>query len=442
MNYTAGNLIVAAAPRAPRPRQRTRVIGNKRNLTAVESRFTKVPVAELQLGMFIAELDRPWLETPFLIQGFVLCEFGELRVLRDHCKYVYIDAGKSAPIGYVQQQQRPLGKSISETFSARRLTRYDDHVSFDEEMESAKRIYADYESTVARLYDTEFLGQQVNMQQVSEAVGNIVDSIIRNPDACTLLHKMKRKGDYLYNHAIGMSVWAAALSRQIGLPPNEIKRIAMGALLCDIGKVGISNRILDKPGKLTEAEFEQVKRHVIIDDNFMERFPGLSNAVLEIIQTHHERHDGSGYPRGLSADDVPVYSRIVAIADCYDALTNDRPYGRAISPTQACRVLYELRDIHYQGEIVEEFIQAVGVYPVGTLVELNTGEVGVVISEYRKRRLRPKLLLLLDAGKQPITSTRYLNLMDCQVTDRGERIEIKCALNGNAYGLDADDFFQ
>lgn len=392
--------------------------------------------------MFVAELDRPWLETPFLIQGFVLCEFGELRVLREHCKFVYIDTGKSAPIGPVSQHKRPLGKSIGETFPSRRPNRYQDSISFDEELEAASRIYADYDETVARLYDSQRQGQKVNLRQLNEVVSNIVDSIIRNPDACTLLYKIKRKGHYLYNHAIGMSVWAAALSRQIGLPPTEIKKIALGALLCDIGKVGISSRILDKPGKLTPAEFEEVKRHVVIDRSFLERFPGLPNTVMEIISTHHERHDGSGYPRGLHTDELPVYARIVAIADCYDALTSNRPYSQAISPTQACRVLYELRDLHFQGQIVEEFIQAVGVYPVGTLVELSTGEVGVVISEYRKRRLRPKLLLLLDADKQPIDGTRYLNLMDCRYTAQGEPIEIMCAINGGAYGLNADDFFQ
>lgn len=403
--------------------------------------FAKTPVPNLQLGMFVAELDRPWLETPFLIQGFVLTEFGQLSVLGEHCNFVYVDTGKSAPVGSVKPHKKPLKKSVGETFSAHQLKQYRDTTPFEEELQTANRIYADYEHTVAKLYDDAGKGHKINIQQVNMVVGNIVDSVVRNPDACAMLHKMRRKADYLYNHAIGMSVWSAALGRQIGLPIGEIKKIALAALLCDIGKVGISSRILDKPAQLNTAEFELVKRHVIVDGAFDKMLPTLPDTVTKIIRTHHERHDGSGYPQGLTKDQIPVYTRIVAIADCYDAMTSNRSYRQAISPTEACKVLYELRDIHFQGEIVEEFIQCVGLYPVGTLVELNTGEVGVVMSEYRKRRLRPNLLLLLDRNKQPTGRTCYLDLMQTQLDDQGHPIEIKCSLNSGAYGLDTDDFF-
>ena len=407
----------------------------------MNERFAKVAVPDLELGMFVAELDRPWLETPFLIQGFVLTEFSQKKVLSEHCKHVYVDTGQSAPVGSVYEQKKPLKQSIAQTFSSQPLTKYNDTATFEEEMRSAQVIYADYEHTVSKLYDDTRRGHKINIQQVNSVVGNIVDSVIRNPDACAMLHKMRSKGDYLYNHAIGMSVWSAALSRQIGLPVGEIKKISLAALLCDIGKVNISKRILDKPGKLTADEFALIKQHVIVDESFNQRFPNLPRTVTQIIHSHHERHDGSGYPLGLEEDQIPVYTRIVAIADSYDAMTSDRPYSKAISPTEACRVLYELRDIHFQGEIVEEFIQCVGLYPVGTLVELNTGEVGVVISEYRKRRLRPRLLLLLDSDKQAIHGTCYLDLMQTKFNAKQQPIEIKCSLREGAYGLDTDDFF-
>ena len=225
-------------------------------------------------------------------------------------------------------------------------------------MESAKRIYADYESTVARLYDTEFLGQQVNMQQVSEAVGNIVDSIIRNPDACTLLHKMKRKGDYLYNHAIGMSVWAAALSRQIGLPPNEIKRIAMGALLCDIGKVGISSRILDKPGKPSEQEFETIKTHPQTGARILEPIEEYTT-IIPIILQHHERFDGKGYPYGLSGKSIHFGARILAVADAFDAMKSDRPYRDGMPLERVMGIIQQESGRQFDPVVAEALVNTV-----------------------------------------------------------------------------------
>lgn len=411
----------------------------------MHSQFTRIPVNELQLGMYVTELDRPWLDTPFLLQGFLLSSKSELSILKDICQSVVIDTGKSPAIKSVNKnitpQRRAIGKTLKQTFPTRTLNPYEKNNSLDDELQSATKIYDDYESAVVKIFGDANTGQTINIKAANEAVGEIVNSLIRNPSACTLLHKMKKKGDYLYDHAIGTSIWAATIGRQIGLPPADLKRLAISGLLCDIGKVSISNRILNKPSKLTNDEFDLIKSHVLIDEEFNKQNPNLAQSIIEIINTHHERHDGSGYPHGFSGDKIPVFSRIVGLADCYDAMTSDQPYSKALSSYESAKELYELRDVHFQAEIVEQFIQAVGLYPVGSLLELNRGDVGVVVDVYASRRLRPKLLMLLDVNKESISEVVYLDLLKDGVDRDGNDIEIKCCLAPGSYDLDADELF-
>ena len=162
----------------------------------------------------------------------------------------------------------------------------------------------------------------------------------------------------------------------------------------------------------------------------------MNKDVLDMVAHHHERHDGSGYPNGLSGDRIPVYARIAAIVDCYDAITSHRSYARAIPPSAAIKKLYEWRDVDFQAELVEEFIQAVGIYPAGTLVELSSGEVAVVVAEYRTRRLRPKVMVLLDANKLPVTEVKIVDLLNQQSTADGKALEITSSLEPEAYGID------
>lgn len=401
-------------------------------------RFIKVPSDQIRLGMFVTELDKPWLETPFLVQGFVVKDATQRKILMEQCQYVVVDIGKSDKKLIASSKRKSIGKSLQETFPRTKLKVYEDKHSFEEELPNAEKIYQEYEQTVSKIYDEYKHSKKINLRSANEAASSIVSSIVHNPDACILLQQMRRKGDYLYNHAIGTSIWAASLARQIGLPKSDLKLVALGGLLCDIGKLNISSRILEKPTELDEQEFSLIKEHVVLDNQFNEQYPGLADAILQIIQCHHERHDGSGYPQGLIGDNIPVYARIVGIADSYDAMTNHRSHAKALPPYAAVKELYELRDIQFQAEIVEEFIQATGIYPVGTLVELNSGEVGVVIAEYRTRRMRPKLLMLLDSSKAFYEETRYLDLSDKE----NDAYAISASLETGAYGLDADDFFQ
>ncbi|MGB5324006.1 MAG: HD-GYP domain-containing protein [Pseudomonadales bacterium] len=410
----------------------------------MDSRFLSIRVADLQPGMFVSELDRPWLETPFLLQGFLITELDEIDVLNEYCDTVIINTIQSKLSSeYLRNiKRKSIGKTLEETFPTRKLKTYCDTISFDDELKVAQDVYTDYEHLSTRMYETFRTSNHLDVSAASNIINCLVDSIIRNPDACMLLHKMEKKGDYLYSRALGTSLWSAALARQIGLPPADIRTVTLGGLLCDIGKVRISNPILEKETSLSEEEFRLVQQHVLADETFKQQFPGLSAPLLDIIRCHHERHDGSGYPNGLCGEAIPVFARMVGLADCYDAMTHKRSYAGAVPPYQASKELYELRDIHFQGELVEEFIQATGIYPVGTLVELNTGEVGVVVAEYRTRRLRPKLLMVLDTHKAHVKQPYYLDLSQARSANGKNVIEIRKSLETGAYGLDVDDYYQ
>ncbi|MAT50637.1 MAG: diguanylate cyclase, partial [Porticoccaceae bacterium] len=316
---------------------------------------------------------------------------------------------------------------------------YEDSEKFSDEIVTARNVYADYEKMVSRFYDGVRLDKTVNMVQVQESVEQIVDSVIRNPDACMLLARLKRKSDYSYNHAIGSSIWAASMGRQLGLPKKVIISLSSGALLMDAGKVQLSGRILNKTGQLIPEEIKLVQTHVAKGLRLLENSKGVDQVALQMVRDHHERFNGKGYPRGLKADEISVYGRIGGIIDTYDALINDKPYCQGIPPSDAIRVLYGVRNVDFQGELVEQFIQALGIYPAGSLVELTNGEVGVVMSEHRHSRLRPKLLVLLDPLKKPYPHGRELDLFQTHTDEKGIKLEIARALSPGSFGIQLSD---
>ncbi|MFK7732611.1 MAG: HD-GYP domain-containing protein [Pseudomonadales bacterium] len=401
-------------------------------------KFVKIPAHEVALGMFVAELDCPWEESPFLLQGFTVNTVDERKQLIELCSHVVVDSGKSAAdlgdTGSTSRGQLGRGKN-------RKREVYTDQRSFDEEIINAREVFKDFEYSVDRLFVSMRGNGTADYQTVKASVDGIVSSIINNPDACLLLQKMRRKGDYLFDHATGTSIWAAAFGRQLGLPKSDISDVCLAALMCDVGMISVPDDIIGKESKLSEQEFELVQGHVVQSLNHMRTQSFISKKVLMTVQHHHERIDGSGYPAGLAGDDIPLTSRIVAIADTYDAMSNHRAYACARSPAEAVRELYSLRSIKFQEELIEEFIQAVGIYPVGTLVEISSGEVGMVLAEYRGRRLRPKIVLLADEHKEPVTDNRTIDLANETRTVNGKPLEIVRSLEEGAFGIATDDLF-
>lgn len=249
------------------------------------------------------------------------------------------------------------------------------------------------------LHDAEH-DRQISLPVLKSAIEPMVESIVRNPDAYIWLTHLKSLDSYSYHHALSCSVWAVAFGRHLGLPVSQLNSLATGCFLFDIGKTKLPRDLLNSTRRLTSDEFETVKQHVLFGLDLIKQTSGVEKLVLEMIRTHHERHNGSGYPLGLTGNQIPLFGRIAGIVDAYDAITSYRPYCKPIPAYEAVENLYQWRGIDFQTELVEQFIQVVGIYPVGSLVQLSDGTVGVVISQNEHFRLRPQVMILLDGDKQ------------------------------------------
>ncbi len=400
----------------------------------------QISVHELRYGMWVSEPDRSWLETPFLFQGFEIQSKEEIETLRSLCKHVYIDTGLGCD---VDPGTSAIGSSTNNLtdHAEHGDATYQDQTSVEEELEAAKEIYANSKVAFAEVMDGVRLEKKIDPRQIKQTVTSIADSVIRNPNAFTLLTRLKNKDSYTYSHCLDVCALSLIFGRQLGFAKEELEILGIGTLLLDIGKLRIPTELLEKPDELTPAEFKVIKTHVSHSVDIMSKAKGVLPDSIEIAHTHHERDNGRGYPRKLAAKQIPMFGKMAAIVDCYDAMTSDAVYRCAISSHKALRTLYARKDKEFQAGLIEQFIQCIGVYPVGSLVELTTGEVGVVLSQNRVRRLRPEIMLILDEHKKPIESGAVIDLMK-ELSDSSENpLEIKDALEPGAYGIDTREFF-
>jgi HD-GYP domain-containing protein (c-di-GMP phosphodiesterase class II) len=402
--------------------------------------IVQIYAADLEPGMYVSALDRPWLETPFSVQGFRLESEDEVLRLQKYCKYVYVDASQSLQdVAILRRKVRNLVKvrrPVDELFPNRTLKKYSDQSGWQEEYPRALRAVMALSEGIDVIYRKLADTCVLDMVTVKKCVEPMIDSVVRYPAACIWLARVKQEDRYTYQHPLGASIWAVALGRQLGLPKTDLRSLAIGGLLFDIGKLGLERDLLETTRKLSEQEFQQVRSHVKLGMEMIQGSPLINTDVIDMIAHHHERHDGSGYPKGLRGDDIPVFARMAAIVDCYDAVTSHRGYARAISPSEAVKLLNDWKDVDFQGELVEAFIQAVGIYPAGTLVELSNGEIGVVMASDSGRRLRPRILVLLDADKNQLPSPRPVDLAPDSRSEDGVRLEILDSLEPNAHGID------
>lgn len=400
----------------------------------------KVKADILKLGMYVTRLDRPWLETPFLFQGFYANSEKDLADLRQYCRFVYIDDEKGVKADrYLDEEpDKLLTEPNIVTLQELKIV-YPTSVDLKTELEAARNSEQVLSEQVENIMVDVQKGGKISVSAIKTTITGMIESVLRNPDAYMWLRKMQKADSYLYSHAIDVSVLAVAFGRHLGLDKSELEDLAVGTMLFDIGKMKLPVELLTKPGKLTDAEFALMRRHVEYSVKLMEDTRGISPRSVDIARTHHERHNGKGYPRRLPGAQIPVFGRIAAIVDCYDAIVSKRPYSAPLSSHDAIAKIYEWRNFDFQEDLVEQFIQCLGIYPTGSIVELNTGAVGIVLAQNPVRRLRPKLMVILDENKKPLASFQTVDLFLEQAND--SQLEIKRALERGAYGIDPKDYF-
>ena len=405
----------------------------------------RISVRGLELGMFVSRLDRPWLETPFLMQGFQVNSDEDLQKLQRMCSHVYVDIqlGKSPDPRFIELDTTDLVEAAHgrDEFIDLRKTQWEVKTDFKTELGHAAIAHDVLQRGIEEVMEDLKNGRELDLDKLRHGVDAMIDSITRNPSAFNWLKEIKRKDDYGYQHALGCSVWAASFGRHLGLEREDLRELALGGLLFDVGKTRLPGALLSKQQRLDADEAKLMQRHVEFGVEVLAKTPGISPAVIEMVATHHERHNGMGYPLGLSGTQIPINGRIIGLIDSYDALRSVRAHASGLSPHQAVAELYKLRGTLFQAELVEQFIQTCGIYPTGSLVELSNGQVGVVTAVHSLKRLRPSIMLLLDEDKVPLDQFHTIELGEVMQDAGGQPLSIKHGLPPRAYGIDPAELF-
>lgn len=362
----------------------------------------QVTVGELQFGMFVAELDRPWTETPFMFQGFHLRTDKQLEALKKHCKHVFID---------IERTEKPDPRPPKAEFKIRGQTKYQETVKVEVEYHAATQVYSRSVVKVDELLKpVSKPGGVLEAKDVKESVSQLTDSVVRNPDAMLLVTRLREKSAAAHARALQVSIYMIVFGRFLELAREELELLGMVGLLQDVGKTRLPASLMEKDTTLTPEEAEIFKTHVQLGAEILKATPGMPPRLLELAILHHERQDGTGYPKGLKGSQIGLYGSIAAIADAFDTLTAARATGEPLSPSAALSYLYKERGTGYHSDLVEQFIQCVGVFPVGSVIELNSGETGLVITQNLVRRLKPRVMIVLDGKGNPMRPHKILDL--------------------------------
>ncbi|MGD8926658.1 MAG: HD-GYP domain-containing protein [Thioalkalispiraceae bacterium] len=392
------------------------------------SNKVKVDVNDLKPGMYINELDIPWLESPFLFQGFQLNTDDEIEQVKSVCKFVYIDPEQSdhsvKPDLLLLASRTTSGKS---SFAGQPIGQSSDGAisGFREHLYRARKIYNNTRHFISKTYEDIKTNHRVNVKTAKGLVSDMTDNITINPHAMQWLTYLKERHEYTLTHSVNVCILALTFGRHLKLDRAELELLGLGALLHDIGKLKVPSEVLDKPGRLSPEEFEIMKTHPVEGHKILKSDEHMPLESLEVVLHHHERINGAGYPDNLHGDHISLITKMSSIVDVYDAITSDRCYHDGISPYKALQNIYSWAKNDFDMQLVEEFMSCMGIYPVGTIVELNDGQTGIVLSATEKTRLRPIVLLIKDNTHKYYKQRKIYNLSSQTWDEKSKRIEIK-----------------
>ncbi len=392
----------------------------------------KIEVTQLQVGMYIHDLDCGWLEHPFFRSRFMISDTAMInKISATNIHHVVIDTTKGIDCKEdgVDEVQLTLQENIAEA-----STHNGKQVSAADEVDNARLIYEEATSVVHRLLEDVRLGKQVELEHIEPVTEKIVNSVFRNKDALISLTRIKDRDLYTFMHSVSVSGLMASFALDRGMNRERIKQLALGGLLHDIGKMKVPLEILNKPGKLTDDEFEIMQGHAQLGIDYLSNTPGLSQDVMDVVSMHHERFDGTGYPNGLKGDEISEVGQMSSIIDVYDALTSVRCYKDAWEPSYTLKKLLEWSGSQFSKKLVSNYIRCLGIYPVGSLVQLQTGLVGIVIEQNEKELLRPDVRIIYNSCFE-----KYVKVRDIQLRKIPQESIVE-AISPDKYNIDLGAF--
>lgn len=370
----------------------------------------KISVQQLETGMYVHNLEASWLAHPFLSNSFLITDPTDIQKIRAiGLREIAIDTERGKDVPERSEQAPPPAALVPNGGTAQEPTA-SPQVGVREELARAQQVRGETQRVITELMRDVRLGKQVELERVEQAVKPMVASIIRNKDALLGLTRIRRMDRYTFEHSVSVAVVLLSFAQQMESDRDLLLKVGIGGLLHDIGKTLTPPEILNKPGKLTDEEFAIMRQHVVHSRDILTQSPGIHPISLAIAAEHHERHDGSGYPLGLRGEEISLYGQMAAIADVYDAITATRVYRKGVPPHEVMRKLMEWSQAHFNPVLVQQFVQCVGIYPVGSLVSLASGRIAVVLASGAKGLLYPLVRVVYDTHRRAFINPRDLDL--------------------------------
>jgi len=371
-----------------------------------------VPSQELKVGMYVHDLGVDWSAHPFMRSQFRLESEHDIQtILACGIRTVAVDTelGLDAPHAQTDEElQRQLDKEMLAVAQAKPVVVQ--QVSLQEEAGRARNLRGQATRLVKNVMRDARLGHAIRLEEVEPMVTALTESMLRNPGALIGLSHIKSKDEYTFLHSVSVGTLMIAFTLSAGFDIQTVHQAGLGGLLHDTGKALVPDEILNKPGRLTDEEFAIIKRHPMDGFELLRQSEGIDEIPLDITLHHHERIDGSGYPHRLAADNISTLARMAAIVDVYDAITADRCYHKGMPPTEALRKIFEWSKTHLDPDLVKAFTRCIGIYPVGTLVLLESGRLGIVVEHHPDSLLQPKLKVFYDTQKRHYLTPQIVDL--------------------------------
>ncbi|MBQ4799591.1 HD-GYP domain-containing protein [Pseudoalteromonas sp. MMG006] len=389
-----------------------------------------IPISKLLPGMFVQSVTKQTGRIKIKNQGWVKTQVGIDKLKKAGILEVEIDPDKTL-VESVPEKESSASPSVAKKRNPWQKTH-----SSEQEMGKAKKLYDEAKTLQLKAFKEIKAGRDIDIAPFRELASGFMDSVFRNQDSLACLTQMRQKDAYLLEHSINVSILMGIFAKHLGIDKDIIVELTTGALLHDIGKIKTPDEVLNKPGRLTEAEFEVMKLHALHSKQILEE-AGLTGIAVDIAGMHHERLDGKGYPFGKKGDEISLYVRMASIVDVYDALTAERVYKSGMEPIKAFKILKDGCPDSFDAELLTKFIQCIGVHPVGTLVRLSSQKVGLVTESNPETPLKPIVKTFYSAKHG-----RYTEVQDIDLSNKKTSDTLESAIKPKEYNIDLERFYK